>query len=268
MCHYELARDRPEPAVPDRVLPADVGRRRCSAASSTRSSRRSIFVHAYEYKLVLIIACLMVPKLTEDRGDGEAEDDAEAWTSMGVSEPARVRGRLSSTVDKLACWPSSTSIPVLLGVAFYYLSKLPDESEWFAKFVNSLHERLSLSQQTIDAVLIYAVPVMLCFFFVDRPFRFALCVAAHLGPITPIDESTESDDLTPSGVSSAFSRSSRCGALQPPRPRHDASRHADQRAVRPALRRRHPDARPDRWARGTDRRRRARTRRSTRGRNR
>jgi len=81
-------------------------------------------------------------------------------------------------------------IPVILGVAFYYVSKMPEESKWFERTIVSLHERLRLSVDTLQAVLIFAVPVMLCFFFVDRPLRFALCAAAILGPIT-IRKSTE-----------------------------------------------------------------------------
>ena len=78
---------------------------------------------------------------------------------------------------------------------------------------HSLHERLGLSEDTIQAVLIFAVPVMLCFFFVDRPLRFALCAAAILGPITSsrVDRGRRS---TPSGASSAFSRSSEMRPLQ------------------------------------------------------
>ena len=39
-----------------------------------------------------------------------------------------------------------------------------------------------MSFETVYIIVTFAVPVMVCFFFVDRPLRFALCVAAILGP--------------------------------------------------------------------------------------
>jgi hypothetical protein len=42
----------------------------------------------------------------------------------------------------------------------------------------------NVGPRTVFVIVTFAVPVMVCFFFVDRPFRFALCVAAILAPTT------------------------------------------------------------------------------------
>jgi hypothetical protein len=161
MCHYELARDRPSPQhLTEFFLIMSVGGMLGGVFNSLVAPL--IFVHAYEYKLVLIIACLMVPKLIDEKSEAEP-----------VS-PKRRRTVLALDIV----------IPVLLGIAFYYVSKMPYESEWYLRTRLKLHERLRISQDTIEAVLLYALPVMFCFFFVDRPLRFALCAAAILAPIT------------------------------------------------------------------------------------
>src|SRR5581483_1024807 len=71
-------------------------------------------------------------------------------------------------------------IPLVVGIGFYCLMRVTG-MQWYRERRESIAKRLDLSEQTVEAVLIFAVPVMVCFFFVDRPVRFALCVAAILG---------------------------------------------------------------------------------------
>ncbi|MCI0705688.1 MAG: fused MFS/spermidine synthase [Planctomycetia bacterium] len=75
-------------------------------------------------------------------------------------------------------------IPVLVGIAFWQLREL-QLTEWFAGengLVAKLKHTFSLKDgDPVRMIFIYAIPVMICFFFVDRPLRFALCVAAILG---------------------------------------------------------------------------------------
>jgi hypothetical protein len=71
-------------------------------------------------------------------------------------------------------------IPLIVGLGFYALVRLSYQS-WYIDRQKNIAQSLNLSQDTVRAVLIFAVPVMVCFFFVDRPVRFALCVAAILG---------------------------------------------------------------------------------------
>jgi hypothetical protein len=77
-------------------------------------------------------------------------------------------------------------IPVALGVLFYYMPRILGGSQWYANWSAGIKEAtpeaISLSRNTLNIVVLYAVPVMICFFFVDRPVRFALCVAALLIP--------------------------------------------------------------------------------------
>ena len=73
MCHYELARDRPSPQyLTEFFLLMSVGGMLGGVFNSLVAPL--VFLHAYEYPLALIIACLMVPQLSENRRkDEEAE---------------------------------------------------------------------------------------------------------------------------------------------------------------------------------------------------
>lgn len=78
------------------------------------------------------------------------------------------------------------AVPVTLGLLFWMLTLWEEggyqQGSSYAKWVKSLSSNLPiLTEQVAGALLIYAIPVMACFFFVDRPVRFALCVAAILG---------------------------------------------------------------------------------------
>ncbi|MBA4187777.1 MAG: hypothetical protein C0467_07135 [Planctomycetaceae bacterium] len=159
MCHYELARDRPAPQyLTGFFLLMSLGGVLGGVFNALVAPL--VFPHPYEYPIALIIACLMVPKLLEDK-------DAPPVTEK--------RRKIGLALD--------VAIPVVVGFAFYYLAKLPGK-EWYGEACVSIAKTIHLSVQTVNVVMIYAVPVMLCFFFVDRPFRFALCVAAILGPLT------------------------------------------------------------------------------------
>src|SRR5262245_51972792 len=70
MCHYELARDRPSPQyLTEFFLIMSVGGMLGGVFNSLLAPL--VFVHAYEYKLVLIIACLMVPKLIDEKSEAD-----------------------------------------------------------------------------------------------------------------------------------------------------------------------------------------------------
>ncbi len=159
MCHYELARDRPSPKyLTGFFLLMSFGGVLGGVFNALLAPL--IFPHPYEYPIALIIACLMVPKLLEEK-DGPP-----------VSEKRR---RIGLALDVV--------IPIAVGVAFFYLTKLPGK-EWYGEMCVSIAKTIHLAVQTVNVVMLYAVPVMLCFFFVDRPLRFTLCVAAILVPLT------------------------------------------------------------------------------------
>jgi hypothetical protein len=179
MCHYELARDRPSPQyLTEFFLLMSVGGVLGGIFNSLLAPL--IFPHAYEYKIVLIIACMMVPKLSEmeasSKTNGKEDERPEAEPN---TRTRRFPVPIPIALDIL--------IPAVVGVAFYYYQDLTSVS-WFYKTLTWLAENLKLSIERVVTMVIFGVPVMLCFFFVDRPVRFGLCVAAILGYPTYRDE--------------------------------------------------------------------------------
>ena len=202
MCHYELARDRPSPQyLTEFFLLMSVGGVLGGLFNSIIAPL--VFPMAYEYPLVLVIACLMVPKLTstEEPKELTAKSVGMGATTAAVSAAASESfggiGRLINRVvrhyirvaDRNAKVALALDfvIPIIIGVAFWQMAKLPEKA-WFYKITDGIATALTLSEETVRVVLVYAVPVMVCFFFVDRPLRFALCVAAILGISTFKDE--------------------------------------------------------------------------------
>lgn len=284
MCHYELARDRPSPEhLTVFFLLMSVGGVLGGIFNSLVAPM--VFPHAYEYPLVLVIGCLMVPRLLSEDTEENPPTRPAAPLSVGDRlrafvhewgavvavianaflvaavllwlfhyEPQEVSFGSGMTISNfqpmtafnlilgalgggflwVAClevyarytkqqpWLSHRLwnqfpmpvrvgmlvllnplvlpwvtvvvvnsrprlrvyldyiVPLLMGIGFYCLMRL-SSLEWYVARQNSIAESLKLSRETVRAVLIFAVPVMICFFFVDRPVRFALCVAAILG---------------------------------------------------------------------------------------
>jgi hypothetical protein len=199
MCHYELARDRPSPKyLTEFFLLMSVGGVLGGIFNSLLAPL--IFPHAYEYRIVLVLACLLVPRLTDSEDSTEDEDEEnprhEAESKKGSAamgkqtENART-GRMTPELRQKISLALDVLIPVAIGVGFYFLEQLPG-ADWFRGMRKSISDSISVSQVTIQLILIYAVPVMLCFFFVDRPLRFALCVAAILAYPTYREEGSDS----------------------------------------------------------------------------
>lgn len=171
MCHYELARDRPSPQyLTTYFLIMSLGGVLGGIFNSLLAP--ILFVQDYEYKLVLIVACLMVPRfLAGEDKDADPKAEPEPVT------PARRNLALGLDV----------AVPVLIGVVFWQMLKLL-QYDWYNRSVASVAKGISISGEMIHNIFVYAVPVMVCFFFVDRPLRFALCVAAILGISTVRDD--------------------------------------------------------------------------------
>ncbi|MBX9579599.1 MAG: hypothetical protein K2X87_04760 [Gemmataceae bacterium] len=178
MCHYELALDRPSPAhLTGYFLWISVGGVLGGIFNALVAP--VVFTAASEYPVTLVIACLLVPPLGEaavgamgpagSRWDHWFRDYLRGWD----------RRRAVALVLDLG-------IAVLLGLVFAVLSIFLPESNSFQRGVLSvakwiaLNTGRSISPDTITAIGVFALPVMACFFFVDRPVRFALCVAALL----------------------------------------------------------------------------------------
>jgi hypothetical protein len=201
MCHYELARDRPSPQyLTTYFLIMSLGGVLGGIFNSLIAP--VIFTHAYEFPLVLIIACLMVPNLNPLENDEKeskmSKDTALAadvavnvstnWYAYGVRWLFRLIDQNRPVARVL-----DIVIPVLIGLAFWQLQKMPGYFDWYKRMLINVAKAMpwDMSSNTVYIIITYALPVMVCFFFVDRPLRFALCVAAILGPVKINSESSD-----------------------------------------------------------------------------
>ncbi len=181
MCHYELARDRPSPKfLTTYFLIMSFGGVLGGIFNSLLAPL--IFAQDYEYKLVLIIACMMVPRLTASAADDGPDGQPAAPPTPDEAARAKARQKVNLALDII--------IPVLVGLAFWRLQKI-GTVETYTEALRGVAKNLNISVQTIHIVFVYALPVMVCFFFVDRPLRFALCVAAILGITVFREESND-----------------------------------------------------------------------------
>ncbi len=128
------------------------------------------FREAYEYPIAIAIGCLLIPTLD----DGEEPEP----------EPVGWRRWRPYLLDVL--------IPVALLCLVSWLTLLPERADWFVSACNWVSEKITAALQfcglsvvvsdvTIQKLVVYALPCVLSFFFIDRPLRFGLCVAAVLG---------------------------------------------------------------------------------------
>jgi len=164
MCHYELAVDRPaKEYLTKYFLMMSVGGVLGGLFNALIAPL--VFPLAYEYTIVIVIGCLMVPRLNEEAAP------------TGSPELIEYKRKIRIAMD--------LALPALIGFIFWLLISVVSQREFFAKLANWLVELKvrggSLSMTTVYAILLFAVPVMACFFFVDRPRRFALAVAVLLG---------------------------------------------------------------------------------------
>jgi hypothetical protein len=239
MCHYELARDRPGTEyLTGYFLLMSLGGVLGGLFNALIAPL--IFPQDYEYKIALVLACFLVPRLSASpKKDDPTTPLAPrpfresavtfaitaavflivgvvgyltlglassvelwylvsllvAWALVGVwaavpqrlDPTRRIVGAPPSTFTRLAARSRATdwaavldaALPFTVGVAFQLLFWLSQVEE-FQRGCQSLANTLKLETSTILLVVVYAVPVMVCFFFVDRPIRFGLSVAVIL----------------------------------------------------------------------------------------
>ncbi len=193
MCHYELAYDRPSTKyLTEFYLLMSVGGMLGGIFNAIVAPL--VFKHAFEYPIVLIIACLLVPSLAQMTSAKTSSTERTAYANT----VGNVDSHPKRSWSKWLVWSRDLLIPVLVYFAFDFIHKLPGNdwyaaeilngsesggSDTFCRIVISLSDNLNLAPQTIIAILVFAVPVMVCFFFVDRPLRFALSVASILMPM-------------------------------------------------------------------------------------
>ena len=188
MCHYELARDRPSPQhLTTYFLVMSFGGVLGGIFNSLLAP--VLFTDDYEYKLVLVLSCLMVPRLSPlDQDETETKMSNETalaadlavnlsmnWLAYGARWLMRLVDR-----DRRTALVLDIVIPGLVALAFWQLQKA-GSFQMYVDAVRGLARSLGISDNTIHVIFSFALPVMVCFFFVDRPLRFALCVGAILG---------------------------------------------------------------------------------------
>lgn len=171
MCHYELARDRPRDVshLTKYFLMMSVGGVLGGLFNALIAP--IVFTWApspYEYYVTMIIACLMVPDLN-------APENGDDHAVAAETELQRYKRKQRRILDFL--------LPALTGLFYWLAVSQVAKTDWFASGVEWLTTKwtvLAKSANTIHALALVAIPVMSCFFFVDRPVRFALAVAILL----------------------------------------------------------------------------------------
>src|SRR5262249_30909881 len=123
-----------------------------------------LFNDLYEYVIALILACLLLPRTT--------------WLKPAGAERGKEARLLSAALD-LVC-------PLTIGLFTLSLIVIVPANQtvtgwlgWLAFVLARLSGgRVDVQIAPVRLVLIYGVPAVLCYLFVDRPLRFGLAVAA------------------------------------------------------------------------------------------
>ncbi|MGL6076581.1 MAG: spermidine synthase [Fimbriiglobus sp.] len=130
-----------------------------------------IFSTDYEYHIGIAIGCMLIPSLMEP---STSTDGKKRWWQLPPE--SKVHYIIDVTVAML-----------LIGLMFLMFMLIQKAwfaagIEWTATKLNAIASRLNFSFDTGKAYMLplYALPCLICFFFIDRPLRFGLCVAAIL----------------------------------------------------------------------------------------
>lgn len=168
MCHYELAIDRPKNIdyLTKYYLMMSLGGVLGGLFNALIAP--IVFWWApkpYEYNVTMVLACLLVPSLLALASNPEGQSE----------ELLRYKRKIARILDVV--------LPLLTGLIYYLLVKELASSETFHAYIEKLTKGVGFlknSHRTILAISLIAVPVMSCFFYVDRPRRFALAVGILL----------------------------------------------------------------------------------------
>ncbi len=161
MCHSELAYDRPPPQyLTNFFLWISVGGVLGGIFNALLAPL--LFPLAYEYTIALTLGCMLVPKLNvEPLSPKKAK---QAWM-LDYAIPAAML--------VIVTWLAAVAgTDTMWEIANWILNKF----NWLLR--NCGVNRIVLNQWKIIYGINWAVPLICCFFFIDRPLRFGLCVAA------------------------------------------------------------------------------------------
>lgn len=156
MCHSELAADRPPPQyLTNFFLWISVGGMLGGVFNALLAPL--VFPLPWEYTIALAVGCMMVPKLNPD-DPGRTQREYERTFIYDLFIPL---GFLTAVLVMTACSDLSTFI---------------DGTDWIAQHV--FMGRIDGGK--IRDAFHWALPLIACFFFIERPVRFGCCVAAVL----------------------------------------------------------------------------------------
>jgi hypothetical protein len=174
LLHTELAHERPPPAhLTNYFLWISVGGVLGGVFNALVAP--IAFPLPYEYPIALAVGCMLIPKLDEFTAVVPSK-------SAGQTSPNQGRDALVRLLDLF--------IPLTMLAAVAALTLLPNwqvfvrASAWLAEHLTAALQyvglQAGLEAYNVMVLIMYAVPAMICFLFIDRPLRFGLCVAAIL----------------------------------------------------------------------------------------
>jgi hypothetical protein len=186
VCHGELARGRP-PAkwLTSFYLIMSLGGMLGGLFNSLVAP--IIFNFVSEYPITLVAACLLLPRLAPAQKD-------ETWSFHLFGFIPGPRGQaLREQTPGLRLNVYDVFLP--LGV-FALCRLLAAHHKDVVPLLNWISERIPLKEDALWSIIAYGIPAMISYFFVERPIRFGLSVAAIIlsAHITYLKKSDDPDD--------------------------------------------------------------------------
>lgn len=131
----------------------------------------------YWYLLALIPAWFVVYKWKTLQTSEYAESDNPEELPMAKLSRSAKKTSYATVLD--------IAVPVTVALVFWRLTGWEADAYLqtsnFTKTVKAIASYIPVFEDSLVAkMVVYGIPVMACFFFVDRPVRFALCVASIL----------------------------------------------------------------------------------------
>jgi hypothetical protein len=168
LMHFQLASERPKPRyLTEYFIWISVGGVLGGIFNALIAPM--VFPQSYEYPIAIAVGCLLIPVLD---------------LSTGFVRSSR-RKKIDFALDLI--------VPVAMAGLVFWLTHMANETPtwlyqtcvWIAekttKVMGYANLQAGITWNTIRLLVLYALPCVVCFFFIDRPIRFGLCVAALLG---------------------------------------------------------------------------------------
>jgi hypothetical protein len=163
MCHCDLAKSRPSTShLTEFYLWLSVGGVLGGLFNALLAPM--IFNDIYEYKIALVIACLMIPFLSEPKY-------RPSQVALDLLVPTALL-LLTLWLNWNRELSSESSLMRTLGSVVTWLQG----KTWMLALW--LSEHVGTKAINIHAVFNYGIPTMICYAFIERPLRFGLCVGA------------------------------------------------------------------------------------------